>query len=123
MPVTARDLASTQRFIDYRPLAVVVQRSNRVATPDGGHTTTPLPDLAAQTVRIVEKLPTQATTQRTNESGDTVFADKVAIAMPSADFQRKDMFTAYGELWEVLHVSRLPEWRLSMELYSHGTFP
>lgn len=121
MPVTARDLASTQKFIDYRPVSVVVTRSLKVDTPDGGHNLVEQPPLAAQTVRIVELLRAQATEERTNEDGDTVIASHVAVSMPNADFQRRDKFTAYGETWEVVHVSRLPEWRLSLELISRGT--
>lgn len=118
---TPLHLASTQRFIDERPVDVVVKRTQRQATAAGGQKRVPLADLAPQKVRITELLRAQATTQRTTEDGDVVIPSHVAVAMPSADFQRKDTFTAYGELWEVVYVSRLPEWRISLELISRGT--
>lgn len=113
-------LALTRAFIDQRPLPVVVMRSAKVATPDGGTKKGAPVARPAQTVRIVEMLRAQATTTRTTDDGDQVIPSHVAIAMPDTDFQRKDIFTAYGERWEVVHVSRLPEWRLSLELYSRG---
>lgn len=114
-------LQATERFIAVRPVDVVVKRTTRTATSDGGKKRTPIPDLPPQTVRVVEKLPAQATEKRMSDDGQLVVPTHVAVAMPDTDFQRKDTFTAYGERWEVVYVSRLPEWRLSLELISRGT--
>lgn len=114
-------LRATERFINVRPIDVVVTRSVRTDTAAGGKVRVPQAPLAAQTVRITELLRAQAKEARTNEDGDTVIPTHLAVAMPDADFQRKDTFTAYGERWEVVYVSRLPEWRISLELISRGS--
>lgn len=120
MPILPRDIEATQRFIDYRPVSVVVSRTAKTATPDGGWTRSAPVAQPAQDIRIVELLRAQATQERINDDGVAVFPTHVGVTLPTADFQRRDTFTAYGERWEVLHVSRLPEWRLSLELYSRG---
>lgn len=122
MPLDSQiHLDLTELFINQRPVSVVVSRTTKVETADGGWVKSAPTLLAAQTGRMVELLRAQATETRTTDDGDIVIPTHVFVAMPDADFQRKDTFTAYGELWEVLHVSRLPEWRLSLELISRGS--
>lgn len=110
----------TELYIKQRPVSIIVKRTTKVQGADGGWTKSAPVALAAQHGRIVELLRAQATERRTTDEGDIVIPTHILVTMPDADFQRKDTFIAYGELWEVIHVSRLPEWRLSLELVSRG---
>lgn len=111
----------TERFINERPIEVVVSRREKIDTPDGGWTFGEPVDLDPQTVRLTELTRAQSPKERTDENGSAVLPTHVAVAMPDRDFQRYDRFNAYGEKWLVVHVSRLPEWRLSLELVGRGS--
>lgn len=117
---TAQDIATTQRFIDYRPDTVMVSRRDKEATPDGGWKFGAPADVGEVTLRVVEMLRTQATLQRTTASGKLVTPSHQAIALPDVDVERYDMFSWDGMDWEVVWVSHLPDWRTQLELVGHG---
>lgn len=113
-------LRATERFISVRSIDVEVKRTKQIETADGGTKRDADGTIPPQTIRVTELLRAQATERRTTEDGSTVIPTHLAVSMPDGDFQTTDEFVAYGERWRVVHVSRLPEWRLSMELISRG---
>lgn len=117
---TAQDLATTQSFIDYRPSAVALKRRPKTATPDGGWKFGAEAAAGNVTLRVVELLRAQATTERMSSSGKLVLPTHIAVMMPAVDMRRYDYFDWDGLTWEVLWVSKLPDWRKQAELIGRG---
>lgn len=117
---TAQDLATTQRFIDYRPSDITIRRSAVTATAAGGKKREAPADVGVATVRVVEMGQIGNRVQRLTAGGDLAVPSHLVTCMPDIDAERHDEFDWDGSTWEVLWVSHLPDWRTQLEVIKRG---
>jgi len=113
-------LLQTQKFVSERPVDIVVQRRRRQSDGKGGFKWVTGSSLPPQTVRKVGIGRLSATTERTTADGKVVVPNATIIALPQIDLQRYDKFEIDGIMHEVVAVSRLPEWRVSADVYEES---
>lgn len=113
-------LLQTQKFVSERPVDIVVQRRRRQSDGKGGFKLVPGGSLPSQTVRKVGIGRVGALHDVTTADGKIVTPTATIIALPQVDLQRYDKFEIDGVVHEVVAVSRLPEWRVSADVYEEG---
>lgn len=117
---TSLHLHQTQAFIDERPIEVVITRKEKVTTAAGGYRWANPEALPPQVMRLVEMLRIQGRESRMDSDGKLVVPTHIAVMMPDSDIQIHDSFPAYDGTWEVVWVSKLPEWRWQAEVVGRG---
>lgn len=120
MPATALDLAQTQGFIAYRPSTVMIKRGERTKTDAGGYKLGEPEEVGEIELRVVEMLRIQGREQRLSAGGELITPTHMAIMMPDQDVLRHDIFDWDDMTWEVLWISKLPDWRWQLELVGRG---
>lgn len=118
-------IKQTIAFIDERPEDVVIMRRTRTATTAGGWKYGAPTALPVQRMRKVASALRGAVTRRTTEDGRQVIPTYTMIGLPDADIQEFDVFTLHPgtdkeESYEVVFVSREPNWRTSAEVTEHA---
>lgn len=116
------DLATTQQFIDYRPVEVTIRRPVVTISPAGGRVRGAPITVGTWTVRPVEgsAVGGHAGSERLTSDGALAVPTHRVTAMPDCEVQRFDEFDWDGKTWEVLWVSRMPEWRVEMQVIGRG---
>jgi hypothetical protein len=113
-------LEQTRYFIGENPIDISITRSSRVSDGAGGWKFDSPATLDPITVRKVGINAQSAAVKRTNENGSMVLPTGLLICMPDADIERFDRFSIGEVEYSVIHISTLPPWRKSVEVYEYG---
>lgn len=110
----------TAAYINQNAIEVVLRRGKWEADGKGGTLKAPPLPLPSQVCRMVAIGLVRAVTERTTADGRVVVPSYVLVGMPEFDVEVGDIFTYDDRDYEVVNVSRLPEWRTQAEVVNHG---
>lgn len=116
---SAIHLKQTDAFVAQRPVEIVLHRETKVPDGAGGWKTNANTAIAAQTFRLVPIGRVGALSTRTTPDGRIVTPTMSLVGTPPKDVEELDTFSIGEDNYEVVFVSRLPEWRVTAEVIQH----
>ena len=114
-------LRLTRRFIEENPSVATVKRRTRSDDGEGGYALSDVDGEGTHTldlnaVRLVQRRNLGDQSVRITPDGRSVVPTYIVVAMPDESIKEEDVILLGGQRYEVVFVSRSPQWRLSAEV-------
>lgn len=113
-------LRATQKFIDANSSDVTLKRRKVTSDGQGGRVFTKWDDpetqtIDCQTMRLLSRGNLSDADVRTTSDGRTVIPTFLLVSMPDATAEELDIAIVNGRMFEIVFISRNPEWRQTLE--------